>query len=229
MKPTERDDESLMAAYVAGDLIAFRELFARYAPLLRSMIAARPGTKNDVADLVQQTFLQLHRARHDFDPRYKLRPWLLTIALNLRRQEARRKYRSPEVPLDLDLDAGVVDGATPPTVVEPAVHVRRAVAALPAEQREAIELHWIAGLSFHEIASVMGISAGAARVRAHRGYRSLRNIFGSEPPEQEPRNVESPSQKRPEESLLRPPSLRTQASTLLGKRGSKERPARTTT
>src|SRR4051812_22293122 len=140
MKPSERDDETLMAAYVGGDLAAFRELFARYAPLLRSMIAARPGCKNDVADLVQQNFLQLHRARYDFDPRFKLRPWLLTIALNLRRQEARRRYRNPEVPLDLDLDLGSVDGAAAQPPVEPGLHVRRAVAALPREQREAIEL-----------------------------------------------------------------------------------------
>lgn len=168
-----------MAAYIAGDPAAFRELFERYAPFLMSMLAARPATKNDVADLVQQTFLQLHRARHDFDPRYKLRPWLLTIALNLRRQEARRKYRRPEVPLELDLDHGILEGvAAPPHDGEAAAMVQSAIAALPIEQREAIELHWIAGLSFHEIAEVMGISAGAARVRAHRGYVALRKAFG---------------------------------------------------
>lgn len=183
MKLAERDDEALMAAYVAGDSTAFRELFARYAPLLGSMIGARHRTKSDVPDLVQQTFLQLHRARYDFDPRYKLRPWLLTIALNLRRQEARRRYRSPEVPLELDLDWSMVEGAAQQPLVEPAVHVRRAVAALPAEQRQAIELHWLAGLSFHEIATTVGISAGAARVRAHRGYRALRQAFGLDLPE----------------------------------------------
>lgn len=167
-----------MAAYVAGDLAAFRELFDRYAPFLMSMIAAQPATRNDVADLVQQTFLQLHRARHDFDPRYKLRPWLLTIALNLRRQEARRRYRRPEAPLELDLDQGILDGHAEGPHVEAAFIVRSAIARLPVEQREAIELHWIAGLSFHEIAEVMGISAGAARVRAHRGYVALRKAFG---------------------------------------------------
>jgi RNA polymerase sigma-70 factor (ECF subfamily) len=182
LSASERDDEELMAAYVAGDLAAFRQLFERYAPFLMSMIAAQPATRNDVADLVQQTFLQLHRARHDFDPRYKLRPWLLTIALNLRRQEARRKYRRPEVPLDLDLDQGILDRVAEAPHAEPAVIVRSAIAALPIEQREAIELHWIAGLSFHEIAEIMGISAGAARVRAHRGYLALRRIFGVEPP-----------------------------------------------
>src|SRR5258706_12214080 len=124
MRPTDRDDEQLMAAYVAGDAAAFRELFERYAPLLISMIAAQPGTRNDVADLVQQTFLQLHRARHDFDPRYKRRPWLLTIALNLRRQEARRKYRSPEGPLELDLDLGLVGSAVEEPQVERAIVVQ---------------------------------------------------------------------------------------------------------
>lgn len=171
-----------MAAYVAGDMAAFRVLFERYAPFLMSMIAAQPATRNDVGDLVQQTFLQLHRARHEFDPRYKLRPWLLTIALNLRRQEARRKYRRPEVALELDLEHRGGNGAAQPAQAEASVVVRSAIAALPIEQREAIELHWLLGLSFHEIAELMGISAGAARVRAHRGYVALRKIFGVEPP-----------------------------------------------
>jgi RNA polymerase sigma factor (sigma-70 family) len=177
MNPSDPSDEQLMAAYVAGDMAAFRELFARYCPFLMAMIASRPGFRDEAADLVQQTFLQLHRARLDFDPRYKLRPWLLTIALNLRRQEGRRRHRSPEVPFELDLDLGSIGGASSRPPVEAALLVRRTIATLPSEQREAIELHWIAGMSFHEIGEAMGITAGAARVRAHRGYVRLRKLF----------------------------------------------------
>ena len=92
-------DEVLMTAYRAGDRNAFDALFARYAPRLRQMLSRRINRAEDVADLVQQTFLQLHRARADFREGAKLRPWLYTIALNLARQYFRRKGRRPETGL----------------------------------------------------------------------------------------------------------------------------------
>jgi len=166
-----------MAAYVAGDADSFQEIFRRYAPLLAAKLAAWRRARHDVADLVQQTFLQLHRARYDFDPRYKLRPWLVTIAINVSREASRRKFRRHELLFDFDAEptpSGVSPDHGP---FEPALLVREAMAQLPPEQREAIELHWIQGLPFYEIADGLGISAGAARVRAHRGYEALRKLL----------------------------------------------------
>ena len=72
-------DEKLMLAYADGDSAAFDTLFERYAPtLLRTMDAAA----------VRQTFLQMHRARHDFVPGSRLRPWLMHIAANWNRRVA---------------------------------------------------------------------------------------------------------------------------------------------
>ncbi|MFO0635201.1 MAG: hypothetical protein U0168_20330, partial [Nannocystaceae bacterium] len=58
-------DEALMAAYVAGDRDAFARLFERWAPRLRQLFARNGARPDEAADLVQQSFLQLHRARHD--------------------------------------------------------------------------------------------------------------------------------------------------------------------
>ena len=88
-----------MAAYLDGDRAAFDALFSRYAPRLRQMLGRRIARGEDVADVVQQTFLQLHRARKDFRVDAKLRPWLYTIALNLSRQYFRRQGRRPETGL----------------------------------------------------------------------------------------------------------------------------------
>jgi len=173
----DRDDEQLMAAYVAGDAESFQELFRRYAPLLERKLALWPGGRNDVADLVQQTFLHLHRARHDFDSRYKLRPWLVTIAINVSREASRRKFRRHELLLDLEAEAAPPGVSSEERQLEPALLLREAMAQLPPEQREAIELHWIEGLAFYEVAASLGISAGAARVRAHRGYEALRKLL----------------------------------------------------
>lgn len=90
-----RTDEELMADYRAGDRSAFRELYDRYAPVLERTMLRDLWHPEEARDLVQQTFLQLHRARHDFDPNQKLRPFIFTIALNLKREHFRRIKRRP--------------------------------------------------------------------------------------------------------------------------------------
>lgn len=173
MKPDARSDEELMAAYRAGDRGAFDALFARYAPRLRQMLSRRINRAADVADLVQQTFLQLHRARADFREGAKLRPWLYTIALNLARQYFRRKGRRPETGLG-EHEPPERGGEGDPERPAVARELRVALESLPAAQREVIELHWFAGLPFKEVAQVVGASESAVKVRAHRGYEKLR-------------------------------------------------------
>ena len=165
-----------MAAHVAGDAGAFDELFARYAPILLRVMRQQLHSQEEANDLVQQTFLQLHRARHDFRSDAKLRPWLFTIALNLKREHLRRLKRRPETELTLD-------GRSDPKVrseagrLEAARTLQFAFEKLPQSYREVIELHWLAELSFAEIAELLGASVSAVKVRAHRGYTALREIL----------------------------------------------------
>ena len=171
-------DEELMAAYLAGDQGAFRALFERYAPrVLRLMQRGRPNDP-EAPDLVQQTFLQLHRARRDFRRGARLRPWLFTIAANCKRDHCRRAGRRREEPTDVEPTA---PGAGPVNGIaqrQTAGEVRAALDALPTGQREVIELHWFAELSFAEVAESLGLKLSAAKVRAHRGYGRLRQILG---------------------------------------------------
>jgi len=171
-------DEELMAAYVAGDERAFRELFSRYAPILQRVLRRELAQSEQVGDLVQQTFLHLHRSRLDFEPGRKLRPWIFTIALNLKREYFRRGKRRRETSLDRE---GVPEPAVPPRGQEQSDAARElgpALAKLPNDQREVIELHWFAGLSFPEVAESVGASVAAVKVRAHRGYVALRRALG---------------------------------------------------
>ena len=87
---------------MAGDAAAFRLIFERYAPLLMRTMLRELYVREEANDLVQQTFLQLHRARADFDAGQKLKPWIFTIALNLKREYFRRKKRRPERSLDAE-------------------------------------------------------------------------------------------------------------------------------
>src|SRR5262245_27229101 len=143
-----RSDEELMLAYAQrGDQAAFRELFQRYAPILIRLLTRQLGRHADAQDLVQQTFLQLHRARRDFRSDLRLRPWIMTIALNLARDLLRRRGRRPETEIDEAVLAAPAETPAPDSS-DVALRVRKALAALPMDQREVIELHWFEQLPF---------------------------------------------------------------------------------
>ena len=165
-----------MAAYVAGNEAAFRALFDRYlSPLTALMRRGMPAHTNS-ADLVQKTFMAVHRARKDFTAGRRLRPWLMTVALNTKRQHIRQRRRKPEEALELD---GRADPSVPPhdpVQAEREQILRLALSRLPEGQRLVIELHWLQGLPFPEVAEVIGASLSAVKVRAHRGYGKLKEL-----------------------------------------------------
>lgn len=170
---SEPTDEALMERYVnEGSRAAFEALFNRYAPRLHGLFARQVGSRGAASDLVQQTFLNFHRARHDFTLGRAVRPWLYTIALNVRREHHRQRGRKPEVALD-----PVVHGepsVAPSTSTRTDRLMRRALMELPEQQREVILLHYFEDLGFNEIAELVGASLSAVKVRAHRGYERLR-------------------------------------------------------
>lgn len=170
-----QSDEELMLAYVRGDASAFHELFRRYAPVLLRLMRRELSSQSEAQDLVQQTFLQIHRARNDFDPQRRLKPWVYTIALNLKREYLRGRKRRPTQPLDQSPEPGV--DAVDPELEDRARALRRVLSTLPAQQREVIELHWFDELSFQEVGQALGISTTAAKVRAHRGYVRLKDAL----------------------------------------------------
>ncbi|RJO71886.1 MAG: RNA polymerase sigma factor [Myxococcales bacterium] len=173
----DRTDEALMAAYVAGDSEAFDELFARYAPILLRVMRRQLPREADAHDLVQETFLQLHRARHDFKLDARLKPWLFTIAINLKREHFRRQKRRPETPLDLETGHEPSVEAHDIEHDDEARRVQEALGRLNDDQREVITLHWMEGFSFPEIAAMVGASLSAVKVRAHRGYEKLKQYL----------------------------------------------------
>ncbi len=169
-------DEELMAAYLGGDEAAFRELWQRYRDPLTRAVYRRIGNQEASVDLVQQAFLQFHRARKDFDEGAKVRPWLYTIALNLARDWGRKSSRRTYVEYqDRDFPVEPRDQVVR---AEDVKRVREAVAGLDDRSREVIELHWFEGLSFREISQVTGDGISALKVRAHRTYEKLRNALG---------------------------------------------------
>jgi RNA polymerase sigma-70 factor, ECF subfamily len=172
MGPT---DEELMSAYAAGDARAFESLFARLAPRVHGFFLRSFRNEAVADDLLQVTFMKVHRARAQYRPELKLQPWLFAVAARVRLDELRRRLRLAE-----DADEDAIARADEQAPREPAPDtdlkdaVRAALDALPESQRTVIHLHRYEGMTFAEIGRILGSTAGAMKLRAFRGYETLR-------------------------------------------------------
>jgi RNA polymerase sigma-70 factor, ECF subfamily len=175
----DRSDEALMRAYVAGDGAAFVRLFARLAPQIHRFFVRSFRSPQVADDLLQTTFLKLHRARRDYDPQKPLRPWVFTIAARVRLDELRQRYgtneHADEETLSRALDErGARDSRDAAASAEVVDAVRAALDRLPEAQRVVVHLHRYQGMTFGEIAAVLGTTEGAVKLRAFRAYDRLR-------------------------------------------------------
>ncbi|MEZ4474044.1 MAG: RNA polymerase sigma factor [bacterium] len=166
-----------MERYADGDAAAFDEVHRALAPVVRRCLMRWVGDAELAHDLVQETFLRVHRARDRYHTGAPVGPWVLTIARRLSIDALRRKGRSRERitregELPEPLDAGApAEAPTPRWLVD---EVRAAIDALPESQRVVVSMHKLDGRPLAEVAQELGINEGAARVRAHRGYKRLR-------------------------------------------------------
>ncbi len=167
----------LMAEYQAGHPEAFDGLYAALAQDLRAYLTSLTRDASRADDLLQETFLQLHRSRASHIPGHPVRPWVFAIAKRtflMDRRGAGRRLRREADPL-----AHVV--ATP-TATEGQLHARHevegALRQITPERRRAFLLHHVFGFSFKEIAARLGINTGAAKIRSSRAQRDLRHILG---------------------------------------------------
>ncbi len=171
-----------LAAAQNGDAAAYERLLVALLPALRGFVTSRLGDPSTVEDVVQNVLLSIHRARHTYRPERPFEPWFWTIARNAitDAQRLRSKRQRREEPLD-DLEiAG--DGEREIEAALPlSTGMTRALAALPDSQRQAVELLHVQQLSVAEAAALVGVTPGALKVRAHRGYRALRGILGERP------------------------------------------------
>jgi RNA polymerase sigma-70 factor (ECF subfamily) len=172
-------DEELMAAYGAGDRRSFAALFRRWAPRLHGFFLRALGEPAAAEDLLQVTFLNVHRARRTFTPLLPLRGWLFSIAAHALHDELRRRRRTPlarEAEQETVADLLIADQESSSAESrQRARTVRAALERLPESQRAVLYLHRFEQMSFAEIAQVLGTSEGAVKLRAFRAYQRLRS------------------------------------------------------
>jgi RNA polymerase sigma-70 factor (ECF subfamily) len=175
-------DEELVARSIGGDSESFNQLVLRWERPIYALAYRTIGREEDARDVCQETFLRAFRALPGFRGQAKFSSWLYRIALNLCRDWIRRERRAPIVQPPEDVDVMELAAASEPSEsIEDLVArkdltraVERAMALLPDEQRTAIVLKEYHGLTFQEIAELLGCPLSTVKTRLYQGLTVLR-------------------------------------------------------
>jgi RNA polymerase sigma-70 factor (ECF subfamily) len=167
-----------MQAAQAGDRDAYQELLTAIQPRVRAIVRSRIREPAAADDVVQNALLSIHRGRASYRAERPFVPWMRAIVRNSITDHFRERKRRGDREASLDVEGWPDEqGATPAEGEALAPELRDALEALPEAQREAVMLIQVEGLSVAEAALRVGVSPGALKVRAHRGYRGLREAL----------------------------------------------------
>lgn len=170
-------DAELIARWKSGDQRAATELVERHASAL-ARFAVSCGARDDVEELVQDTFVRAFGSLEGFRGDSSFRTWLFTIERRLLMDRHRAEKRKPQgVPIAEADSATEFDPLDELVANESEVQVHRAVQRLTPTQREVFLLRVTAGLSYREIAEAVGSTEGAARVHYHNAMRSIKEFL----------------------------------------------------
>lgn len=173
-------DAALMMRARDGDDEAFQELFQRHHRVVFNFCLRMLGEPARAEELTQDTFVNIFRARHRYEPRSRFLTYLLRVATNLCLNEKRSRARWG-TPLDVEGPAGegILDTKTA-SIEDTAIQaerldrVRAAIGELPGRQAAALLLTRVDGLSHAEVAETLGVSTEALKSLVFRATQSLR-------------------------------------------------------
>lgn len=173
------DEAGLVRAAQSGDADAFGQIVRHYQRAVYRVAYGLTRNASDADDLAQETFVRAWQAIGRFRTGEPLYPWLARIAMNQAISLFRRRKRRPETPLEPLLEAGRQwgGGADPAKEVsdrDHAAHLEAALAELSHEHQSVLVLRAVEGLSYDEIADVLGVPAGTVMSRLARARAELR-------------------------------------------------------
>ena len=175
-------DEELVARSMAGDAESFNQLVLRWERPIYALAYRVIGREEEARDVAQETFLRAFRALSGFKGEAKFSSWLYRITLNLCRDWIRKEKRTRVSQPPEGLDIVDLAGASIQTeTIEQRIGrkdlgraVSKAMAALPEEQRTAIILKEYHGLTFQEIADMLGCPLSTVKTRLYQGLSVVR-------------------------------------------------------
>jgi RNA polymerase sigma-70 factor (ECF subfamily) len=194
------DDRALVRAAQRGDEQAFRSLVERYHRRVVQLALGMVKDADEAMDIAQETFVRVHRYLPSFKGDSSFFTWTYRIATNLCLDAQRRKGRAQRVDLAQDDDAEIEAAMDPPSNAlagpqrqalnqELRGKIEEALAALSENHRSILLLREVDGLSYEELAKVLGIRKGTVMSRLFHArlkmQNKLREYLGEDAPEEE--------------------------------------------
>ncbi len=175
-KETEKDvDFTLMKAIQKGDMVAFNEMVDRYKDRLMNVIGRMLSSTEEAEDIVQETFVRVYQHRQSFNFQHCFSTWIYTIALNLARNELRKrkKFKFYEIS---DMQGNEAEFAVEMKLPSRVPEVlEEAVKDLPEKYRTAFLLRDVQELPYEEVAKILSVPLGTVKSRVNRARMMLRD------------------------------------------------------
>jgi RNA polymerase sigma-70 factor (ECF subfamily) len=171
----EASDRDLVLRTRGGEVDAFGEIVRRYQVSVFNVCYRLLGERRDAEDLAQEAFLRAYQRLRSYDAERPFGPWVRQVAARLCLNHLERPDRST-FPLDEENDWPAASGEEPEAKSgerEKGQTIRRALLALPAKQRTAVELRHFQELSYDEIAAAMGLPLSDVKSHLFRGRKAL--------------------------------------------------------
>jgi RNA polymerase sigma-70 factor (ECF subfamily) len=174
-----------MLAVRDGDAAAFERLFANHIAAVVGYATQLLGSRARAEEIAQDVFMHIHQARHRYVPSARFRTWMYRIVTNACRSELRRPERrldgAREVRVEPQVDPPVphshVAARTGEEILltrDVLAKIQQVLASLPPQQRAALLLARVEGMSYQEVAAALSCSVAAVKSLVHRATVTLR-------------------------------------------------------
>jgi RNA polymerase sigma-70 factor (ECF subfamily) len=173
------DDQTLVAHTLAGRSEAFGTLVERYDGAVYHLALRTLRDREEARDAAQEAFFKAYRSLRTFKTGAKFSTWIFAIAYHgcCDRLARRKRFSNEELPERADASPGP---ETQAIASDEALHLRRAIDALPEKYRAVITLYHLQGRQYDEIAKVLGVPMGTVKTHLFRAKEQLRNILNKE-------------------------------------------------
>ncbi len=180
--PSGRDDRLFLRQLQAGERAAFETLLAEYEVRLYRLALRFTGNASDAEELTQEIFVAVYRSIGSFKGHSALGTWIYRVGMN-HCLEYRRKRRLEVTPYDEEHAVASTNWRDDPAQVaertDLASHVEAALKELSPLHRDVVVLHQLQGLTYPEVAEILGVPIGTVKSRLSNAFRRLRDLLGS--------------------------------------------------
>ena len=177
------NDQILVERFKGGDRTAFEELVLKYQKEIYFLVYRMAFNKEDVADIVQETFVQVFRKIHQFNSSSAFKTWLYRIAINqcknfLRKSKQHQKHVPVEDYVLIDPNHSQLDVLLKN---ESIALISATIEKLPKKQKAILILRTYQELSYEEIAEIVGGSVNSAKVNFHHAIENIKRHVNKHP------------------------------------------------